>query len=110
MKTEPPEKSWDMFFEVATKAGLEPKCCHVTHWQIKGGTRNKLVNCWPNTKKGFRFQAEGGEFVFGGNVSDAIQMAGVKRPAADSSQGGGSAEKPVGLCRTVWRLFWKWIW
>ena len=41
MKTETPEKFWDMFLEVVTKAGLEPKCCHVTYWQIKGVIRNE---------------------------------------------------------------------
>ena len=67
-------------FELAVKAaGLFPELRMratdggPSHWQIKGGY--KMVNCWPNTKRGFRYQAIG-ENVKTGAIADAIDAAG----------------------------------
>lgn len=45
-------------FERAVQAaGLIPRICHETHWQITGG--DKLVDCWPNMKHGFKHRVDG---------------------------------------------------
>lgn len=54
------------------RAGLKARKCSPIHWQIIGGRR--LVNVWPNTKRGFRFQPAG-QAVRTGRVEQAIAFA-----------------------------------
>lgn len=75
MKTKPPEKSWDIFFEVVTKAGLTAECVHVSHWQIRGGIDNELVHCWAHTVRGFEYGTSQRKTNIG-TVADAIELAG----------------------------------
>ncbi len=65
-------------------AGLVPRKCdnNHEHWQIKGGIKHALVNCWPNTKRGFRHQVWNGK-VATGTIQGAINLAGPpEKPAA----------------------------
>lgn len=83
---DPPEKSPESFTAIVEAAGLMARICNAYHWQIKGGKRHILVDCWPDTKKGFRFQAVDfyGRPVRCGTVTDAIELAGpLKTPKAE---------------------------
>ena len=108
------ETSWDAFRCAVLDAGLLPKTCLPSHWQIIGGIKHRVVNCWPNTKSGFRFQAEG-RVVVSGTVADAIWLAGAPVKPAEPPWGGETetvlqairdADPPVG----VFRRFWRWLW
>jgi len=59
----------------AAKSGLRVKTLSKYQCQILGGARNPILNVWPNSKKGFRFQA-GVEKARSGTVEDAIRLAG----------------------------------
>ncbi len=99
-----PENDWDTFHEAVQAAGLTPRRCHAGHWQIRGEQR--LVNCWPNTKRGFRFQSPGSP-AFTGSVADAIDAAGhnTKPPESDRIPFDADVVQ-VGIIRR----FWRWIW
>ena len=98
---------WDQFKKAVKEAGLSPWRCTLIHWQIKGGTIRSLVNCWPNTKRGFRYQATGDD-GYSGSIADAIGLAG---PIASVGQAmivpESETDPPVGLCRRLWRWFCK---
>ncbi len=112
-----PNNQWQRFCLMVRKAGLVAHSCSHSHWQIKGGTRCALVNCWPNTKRGFRYQGISmkDHAVQTGSVDDAIRLAGppppyVAAPWEDSTeeipQAIRGADLPVGLIRR----FWRWLW
>lgn len=108
---------WDAFAAQVRKSGLHPRQCCMWHWQIRGGDR--IVNCWPHTKVGFKYQAVG-EKARAGDVKRAIEAAGEGRawesplefaphvPDTTPQQEPpwGSQERPVGLIRRIWRFLW----
>ncbi len=61
--------TFETFDEMVRNAGLRARCCSPIHWQILGGTR--LVNVWPDTKRGFEVQMANEDWV-----SDAMTLAG----------------------------------
>jgi hypothetical protein len=67
------ELTWEAFVEATAAAGLGCRRCGIHHWQILGG--QQIVNVWPDTKKGFRFQA-GKAPVRTGDLGEAILAAG----------------------------------
>lgn len=76
MKTKPPEESWDIFFEVVTKAGLTAECVHPTFWVIREGQNHRIVYCWwLNSLREFRYGMSAQRTV-AGTVADAIELAG----------------------------------
>ena len=98
------------FEQTVEAAGLEPRRCSNDHWQIRGGER--LVNVWPHSKKGFRFQVDGKKSQFG-NVPLAIEFAGPppnpiveEAPSPWENTQGKPAIERVGLIRWLWRMFW----
>lgn len=98
--------SWTNFKEAIKAAGLMPRHCDFGHYQILDGKR--LVNCWPDSKRGFVFQADGQKSRVG-TIAEAIQLAGppkAKPPKEDSPPWEKSADRHVGLIRR----FWRWIW
>jgi len=87
--------------------GLSARRCASStgHWQICGGDR--LVNVWPETKKrGFVMQLDGDESQ-PGNVGQAIRLARSKPLDGKTEQ---TLVVQVGLCRTVFGVFWRWFW
>ncbi len=109
------DESWRSFQAAVVAAGLMPHKRAPSHWHITGGTRCRLVYCWPNTKKGFRFTAESGPAVRSGTVADAIKLAGAPVKPAEPPWGEETesilqtireADRPVGLIRR----FWRWLW
>lgn len=102
--------NYETFMECVERFRLEPRKCSPVHWQIRGGRR--LVNVWPNTKRGFRFQASG-QAVRTGVIGEAITAAGPtiggSPPWEDEPV--PTAESPlppdrVGLIRWLWRIIW----
>lgn len=97
------------FQETVETAGLEPRRCNAVHWQIRGGER--LVNVWPNAKRGgFRFQEDGKKSRLG-NLAQAIELAGPPPiPAAEVTaaprEETTKAPERVGLIRWLWRVLW----
>lgn len=98
---------YEHFTEEVESAGLEARRCTAIHWQIRGGKR--LVNVWPASRRGFRFQADG-EKSRDGKLADAITLAGPPERVTETTPPWESAEttKPerVGLIRWLWRLLW----
>ena len=118
--------TWSQFYEAVVDAELHPKACPASgcdHWQITGGA--KLVNVWPNTKRGCRIAVDNGRGR-SGTVAKAIALAGPpklqaekkyppsvpdKFPAGTSANAPFGPDKPrVGLIRWFWRLVVRWIW
>lgn len=104
--TATPETDWAQFCTVVDATGLLSHRCTASHWQIKGGTVHDIVNCWPNTKKGFRFRADGCE-TRSGSVADALDLAGPKpitnvRTLAVNEP----VDRPVGFLRWLLRKIW----
>jgi len=108
--------TYERFSDAVAGAGLVPRKCSDHHWQILGGPSEETVNCWPNSKKGFRYQV-GTEKSRTGTLGDAIRAADPYRdcvPWVDPV----SMEPPrtvvayppererVGLIRWFWRLLW----
>jgi len=97
------------FREQVEAVGLAARRCSPVHWQICGG--DTLVNVWPNTRHGFKFQLDGKESQRG-RLEDAIRMAGPPEPTtkpADDRPPWAEAKLPrerVGLIRWLWRLLW----
>ena len=89
-------------------AGLRAKQYSPAHWQILGGKH--LVNVWPDTKRGFRFQRDG-EGSGLGTIEDAIKLAGppeqveTETPWEEAPQQPEARER-IGLIRWLW----GWIW
>ncbi len=75
---------YELDFAIPVKAaGLIPRERHHRQWQIKGGSTHSLINCWPNTETGFRYQAEAWRPASTGTIADAIALAGPpEKPAA----------------------------
>lgn len=97
---------WGQFEEAVKLARLKPRHCIAGHYQILGGDR--LVNCWPETKRGFVYQADGQKSRIG-SLADAIQLAGPptsKPPEENSPPWEEPKNHQVGLIRR----FWRWIW
>ena len=112
-----PETDFISFAAAVSANGLGARHCHAGHWQIKGGSQCRLVNCWPNTRQGFRYQAAPGNLpVRTGTVAEAIRVAGPRPVEADPpgdedteavSQSIGDRQTPrVGLIRRLWRWLW----
>ena len=95
---------YELFAREIEAQGLYPKRCHHTHWQILGGDKHRVVNVWPNSKLGFRFQADE-QKARAGTVQDAIDLAGVP-PASVVAAPWEVEPKRVGLIRWLWRLIW----
>lgn len=100
------------FSEAVTVAGLMPVHCQSIHWQIRGGTHHKIVNVWPHSTKGFRFQADCQKSRFG-NLQQAIDLAGPpldpvveEAPAPWEESQSKTAPEHVGLIRWLWRVLW----
>lgn len=56
-------------------AGVELRENSSHHWQVIGGSRNPIVNCWPNGKGGSKISV-GSEKAKLGTLDDAINLAG----------------------------------
>ncbi len=107
---------YDVDFAIPVKAaGLVPRDClaEYPHWQIRGGDKYPFVNCWANTKLGFKFQAIGGPPIITGTVREAIDLAGPpEKPAAGLAKiapfdmSGDPEERQVGFIRWYWRKIW----
>jgi hypothetical protein len=106
---------YSTFAETVEAASLQSRRCTGDHWQILGGER--LVNVWPHSKKGFRFQADGQKSRLsrgGGNLQQAIDLAGpspqaaVEQALASLPPWEEDQQKPdrVGLIRWLWRWVW----
>jgi len=93
------------FQRIAVDAGLDARQCSTHHWQLLGGSRNRLVNVWANSKQGFRFQVEGSKSQ-GGRMKDAIELAGVVRKELAPWEDSEPLPQPVGMIRR----WWRWIW
>lgn len=101
------------FEEQVTNAGFTAVACSDIHWQIRGGQR--IVNVWPHTKHGLRFQRDG-QKAQNGTLSGAIAAAGRTKPkppdlvrvAPWETSPPDAAWKPehVGLIRRFWRFIW----
>lgn len=99
--------TYEQFMAEVAGRGLRAEQCHYNHWQILGGTKHPIVNVWAHTKRGFRYQTDGGKGK-SGTLMDAIALAGEK-PASDPPPWNESKpEQPqtVGLIRRVWRWVW----
>ena len=113
---EAPDKLWLNFKAAVSAAGLIPHYCHPLHWQIKGGTKYQLVNCWVNTQRGFRFKAEGGPPVRRGIVADAIRFAGAPPVKPAEPPWGEETESILQTIRDsdsslgLIHRFWRWLW
>jgi hypothetical protein len=59
--------------EPVAAAGLWLRRCSTHHYQICGG--KKLVNFWPNAKKGFKVQVNGEKGLLGHTIHSAIALA-----------------------------------
>jgi len=118
-------------FEAAIeRAGLTAKRCSEHHWQIRGGPGAEIVDCWPNSKRGFRYRV-GQATAQSGTLADAIRAADPYRdcapwegpsvlhvpPRLESYVKDGQVSKivvaadpvkrnRVGLIRWLWRLIW----
>lgn len=89
------------------EAGLQFRVCSYHHWQIRGGTKNNVVNFWPNGKGGQKIAA-GTEKGRRGGLREAIKLAG-PRDREEEKKIDPPWEEPkdrVGLIRR----FWRWIW
>lgn len=64
--------TYDQFCEAVWAAVLIPHACTDEHWQIIGG--EFLVNFWPYSRRGSRFQAVGSQSDLG-DLSEAIRAA-----------------------------------
>lgn len=100
---------YEEFANTVRRFRLTPRKCSATHWQILEG--REAVNVWPNTKRGFRFQAAG-HAVQSGTIGEAVTAAGptIAGPAApweDEAEIPVSKPLPhVGLIRWLWRWLW----
>lgn len=102
---------YETFKSQVTEAGLEARKCNPLHWQIRGGKR--LVNVWPETKRGFCFQAFGRTVHRGAQLEEAIEAAELPRRASeppwqhiDVQVEGKILSPDVGIIRR----FWRWLW
>jgi hypothetical protein len=92
------------FTTAVRKAGLTPRRCdREVHWQIRDGSR-QIVNVWPKTKAGFRFQADGQKSKLG-TLDEAIELAGPRKRSVSVAPWEEPAAQ-VGLIRR----FWRWLW
>ena len=97
---------WDDFATAVREADarLSSRRCSEHHWQITGG--RQLVNCWPNSKRGFICQVDG-EKSRVGSLADAIRLAMPERGTPPwTVPVEVPVEAPVGLIRR----FWRWMW
>ena len=94
--------TFEEFADRAAAAGLGALECSPVHWQLRGGWR--LVNVWPNTRRGFRFAAGDGKGR-SGTLRDAIQLAGPVRPVPPEKPPRQPPAPRVGLNRR----FWRWL-
>lgn len=101
-------------FEQAVKAaGLQPRKCQENHWQIREGRR--VVNVWPETRRGFRFSVDGGQGR-GGSLAQAIEEAGPPPSLAPlfsktkSEQPPWESRADVGQHVGIIRRLWRWLW
>lgn len=110
--------TWSKFYGAVVDAGLRAKNCPsgCDHWQILGGAQK--VNCWPNTKRGFRMALDNGRGR-PGTIAKAIKLAGppeVPTPPAAKEYPAHEPDPPwedkphVGLIRWLGRRFWRLIW
>ena len=106
--------TYQTFQKAVLEAGLTPRHCGGTnslviqHWQIRGGSRHPIVNVWPNTKRGLRFQADGQKSKLG-TLDEAIELAGPRKKQEVRKVSEPPWEEPaiqVGLIRR----FWRWLW
>lgn len=89
--------------------GLEPRQCTYDHWQIRGGTRNPIVNFWPHAEGGPKVCVQGAAKSRTGNLQYAINLAGSVRQKAKElgfAPGEDAVPERVGLIRWLWRLIW----
>jgi hypothetical protein len=102
------------FERAVVGAGLRPRKCSGHHWQILGGPGAEVVNCWPNSKAGFRYQVGDAKSRIG-TLLDAIKAADPHRycpPWEEPIQGASpqpqvvARSDRVGLIRWLWRLLW----
>ncbi len=99
------------FEREVTAAGLQPRICNPAHWQIQGS--KTLVHCYPHTRQGFKFCAEG-EKSKPGTLRVAIFAAGPPQKPKRESEESFSVHHPeppwesqrVGLIRWLWRKLW----
>jgi hypothetical protein len=102
--------TYNDFSERICNAGLRARRCSEFHWQISGGDR--IVNCWPNSKRGFVFQSDLGGKAKLGSLDEAIQASGgpgLSRDApfdADPKKLPSPESRPPGVIRRFWRWFW----
>jgi hypothetical protein len=101
------------------KAGLSFVRKSEYHWQIKGGTRRLVVNCWPHSKRGFVYQV-GVAPAKRGTIHDAIKLAGIAPQAVAKLY--TSTPAPNNISDTppwaeytrphigIIRRFWRWLW
>lgn len=108
---------WEAFESTVRAFSLEPRDCGNGHWQITG---HRLVNCWPNARRGFVMQAANGKSRVG-SVHKAIELATELHPKrqprktetkypASVPEVAPWEDRPVGLIRRSWRRFWRWVW
>lgn len=100
--------TFDDFRAQAESVGLQAKQCSSHHWQLIGGRKHRLVNIWPNSKRGIRMQVNH-ESARGGRMIDAFLLAGpdVTTPPRDKAPKRPPRPDRVGLIRWLWRLIWS---
>jgi 5-methylcytosine-specific restriction endonuclease McrA len=83
--------TYEQFQERVVAAGLTPRQCSPSHYQIIGGER--IVNVWPKSPQGFKYQVNPHKAVIG-NLASAIRSAGphttqpAKTPRPDARTSG----------------------
>lgn len=91
--------NYDQFHDAVSQAGLE--------------ARRRLVNVWPNTKRGFCFQPFGKPPHRGAQLEDAIEAA---RPHRAASTPAWQVIEIIGQPTSrssevgIIRRFWRWMW
>ncbi len=101
--------TWAEFSQAVATAGrgLNARHCAEHHWQIQGG--DWLVNCWPNSNRGFVMQKDGEQSRVG-SLREAIDLASPPKakPATETvaPPWEETRDRPVGLIRRLWRWIW----
>jgi hypothetical protein len=98
-----PRLTFTKFSQRAADVGLQARHCSPIHWQLHGGER--LVNVWPHTRRGLRFQADGQKSQ-AGTLADAIALAGPPEQLREQAAPWEPEIRRTGLIRWLWRLLW----